>query len=119
MPATIQRETNNTFLLRISGTLEQTEFGKVQDTMAGDINAGVKPRVLAILENFDGWELGAEWGSLDFLYWQSNEIAKIAIVGEPCWEPKALAFAGAGLRKAPVKFFADNQLVEARQWLGE
>jgi len=26
-------------------------------------------------------------------------------------------FAGAGFRKAPVKFFTNNQLAEARAWL--
>ena len=117
MPATIQRETNNTYVLRLSGTVLRTEFDNVQDTTAGDIDRGVKPRILAILENFEGWEHGVEWGNLDFLYWHSNEIVKIAIVGEPRWEAEALAFAGAGFRNAPVKFFPDSQLAEARAWL--
>jgi len=119
MPATIQRETNNTYVLRLSGTVLRTEFDNVQDTTAGDIDRGVKPRILAILENFEGWEHSVEWGNLDFLYWHSNEIVKIAIVGEPRWEQSALAFAGAGFRNAPVKFFPDSQLAEARAWLAE
>ena len=48
-----------------------------------------------------------------------GEIAKIAIVAEPRWETQALAFAGAGLRKAPVRFFAPNELEQARAWLKE
>ena len=48
-----------------------------------------------------------------------NEIAKIAIVGEPRWEPEALAFAGAGFRRAPVKFFPSDQQARARAWLEE
>ena len=54
---------------------------------------------------------------LEFVFSHSNEIARIAIVGEPRWEPEALAFAGAGFRRAPVKFFSTNQLAEARTWL--
>ena len=117
MPATIQRETNHTYTLRLSGTVQRLEFAAVQDKMAPDIDAGVKPRVLALLENFDGWERGADWGDLEFLFSHSNEIGKIAIVGEPKWERDALAFAGAGLRNALVKFFPTTQLTDARDWL--
>ena len=117
MPAIIQYEPNNVCLLRISGVLKRSEFGANQDALARKIDAGSKPRLLAILENFEGWERGADWNDLDFLFSHSNEIAKIAIVGEPRWEADALAFAGAGFRRAPVKFFPSGQIVEARAWI--
>ena len=117
MPATIQRETDNTYVLRLSGTVLRSEFGNVQEKTVTDIDAGVKPRILAILENFEGWERGADWGDLEFLFSHSNEIVKIAILGEPRWEPEALAFAGAGFRHAPVKFFPPGQRAEAQAWL--
>lgn len=119
MPVLIQNEPSNVQLLRISGILKRSEFGNVQNTAARAIDAGEKPRVLAILENFEGWEKGADWNDLDFMLSHGNEIAKIAIVGEPRWEPEALAFAGAGFRSAPVKFFPPAQLAEARAWLAE
>jgi hypothetical protein len=119
MPATIQRESNNVYLLRISGTLLRAEFGSAQDQTASEIDAGVKPRILAVLENFQGFERGADWGDLEFLFSHSNEIATIAIDGEPRWEPDALAFAGAGFRRAPVKFFPAGQEAQARAWLAE
>ena len=117
MPATIERESDNRYLLRITGTLEQSEFKQIQDRMAEDIDAGTKPKVLAILEDFAGWERPAEWGNLEFQYWHSNEISRIAVVGESRWESQALAFAGAGLRNAPVKYFPPTQLEEAKAWL--
>jgi hypothetical protein len=117
MPATIQREDTNTHVLRLSGMVLRTEFDNVQDPIAGDIDRGVNPRILAVLENFEGWEQSLAWGNLDFRYWHSNDIEKIAIVGEPRFEQAALAFAGAGFRNAPVKFFPDSQLAEARAWL--
>jgi SpoIIAA-like len=119
MPATIQRENDNTYVLRLSGEVQRSEFDNAQDKTAGEIDRGVKPRILAILENFEGWEKSVAWGNLDFLYWHSNEIVKIAIVGEARFEQTALAFAGAGFRNAPVKFFPDSQLAEARAWLAE
>jgi hypothetical protein len=47
-----------------------------------------------------------------------GQIEKIAIVADPKWEIETLAFAGAGFRRAPVKFFSANQLALARAWLG-
>jgi hypothetical protein len=119
MPATIQRESNDTYVMNISGTLLRSEFGQVQDKTAHAIDTGVKPRVLAILNNFQGWERGADWGDLEFLFSHSNEIAKIAIVGDPRWEAEGLAFAGAGFRRAPVKYFPSEQEAQARAWLAE
>ncbi|PYJ36043.1 MAG: hypothetical protein DME88_00085 [Verrucomicrobia bacterium] len=46
-------------------------------------------------------------------------MSKIAIVAERRWEPLALAFAGAGVRRTPVKFFPSNELEQARKWLAE
>lgn len=119
MPLLIQNEPDNVQVLRISGILKRSEFGNVQSTAARVIDAGGKPRVLAVLENFEGWERGADWNDLDFMLSHGNEIAKIAIVGEPRWEVEALAFAGAGFRSAPVKFFPTSQLAEARAWIAE
>ena len=119
MPATIQREDTNTHVLRLSGMVLRTEFDNVQDPIAGDIDRGVNPRILAVLENFEGWEQNLAWSDLDFRYWHSNDIAKIAIVGEPRFEQAALTFAGAGFRNAAVKFFPDSQLVEAQAWLAQ
>ena len=85
--------------------------------MADKMDAGARPRLLAILENFEGWERGADWNDLDFLFAHSNDIAKIAIVTEPRWEAEVLAFAGAGVRRAPVKLFPPGEVEQAREWL--
>jgi hypothetical protein len=105
--------------LRISGVLKRSEFGAEQSAIARKIDTGSKPRLLVILENFEGWERGADWNDLDFLFSHSGEILKIAIVAEPRWETLALAFAGAGVRRAPVKFFPPHELEQARSWLAE
>jgi len=117
MPAEIQYDQNGICVMRFSGTLKRSEFGEGQDAMALQIDKGEQPRILAILESFTGWEQGADWNDLDFQLTHGNQIAKIAIVGDPRWEPQALAFAGAGFRRAPVKFFPISQFAEARAWV--
>ena len=119
MPVQIQYQTNDICVLRISGILKRSEFGAEQTELARHIDTGSKPRLLVILENFEGWERGADWNDLDFMISHGGKISKIALVAEPRWETLALAFAGAGVRRAPVKFFSPNELERARSWLAE
>ena len=117
MPAEIDYESDDVCVLRVSGIWKRSDFAEAQKEVAQKIDAGAQPRVLAILENFEGWERGADWNDLDFLVSHSDQIAKVAIVAEPQWEVQALAFAGAGVRKAPVQFFPPDQLAQARTWI--
>jgi hypothetical protein len=117
MPIEIEYEPNDVCVLRIHGVLKQSEFAAKQSALADKIDVGGKPRVLAIVENFEGFERGADWNDLDFLLSHSGEIARIAIVAEPRWEAQGLAFAGAGVRRAPVRFFPPDELAAARAWL--
>jgi hypothetical protein len=115
----IQYQPDDIYVLRISGILKRSEFAAEQSALARQIDTGSKPRLLVILEKFEGWERGADWNDLDFLISHGGKISKIAIVAEPRWEALALAFAGAGVRRAPVKFFPPNELEQARSWLAE
>ena len=117
MAATLTSELKDLWALRVSGTLKRADFAAFQTEAAQKIDAGSKPKLLVILENFDGWERGVDWNDLDFLVSHSGAIAKIAIVADPKWEAKALAFAGAGVRSAPVRFFNLAELTDARAWL--
>ena len=42
------------------------QFGAEQSALARHIDTGSQPRLLVILENFEGWERGADWNDLDF-----------------------------------------------------
>ena len=112
-------EPNDIYVLRISGILKQSEFAAEHKAPLRGQNRrrreAARPRDL--VENFEGFERGADWNDLDFLLSHSGEIAKIAIVAAPRWEVQALAFAGAGVRRAPVRFFPSDQLSAARAWL--
>ena len=119
MPLQLTSEPNEIYVMRISGTLKRSEFAASQKDVAQKIDTGSKPRILAILENFEGWERGADWNDLDFLITHGGKIGRIAVIADPKWEVQALAFAGAGVRGAPVKFFQPTKQIEARNWLKE
>lgn len=76
-------------------------------------------RLLCVLKDFQGWETNADWNNLDFFMRHGSMVKRIAIVGDPRWRTGALAFAAADLRKAPVKFYPDAQMAQARAWLTE
>ena len=119
MPVQMQYEPNDICVLRISGILKRSEFGAEESAFARHIETGSNPRLLVILENFEGWEGGVDWIDLDFYISHGRKISKIAIVAERRWEALALAFAGAGVRRTPVKFFPPDELGQARGWLAE
>ena len=119
MAVEMKYEPNGICALRIRGILKRSEFDTEQSALAHKIDTGSKPRLLVILENFEGWERGADWNDLDFMISHGGKIHKIAVVAEPLWETLALAFAGAGVRRASVKFFPPNELEQARSWLAE
>jgi hypothetical protein len=115
----VTHEPDDLCTLRVSGVWKRSEFEAAQNDLATRIDGGAQPRLLVVGEDFQGWERGADWNDLDFLISHSGKIAKIAIVAELRWEAHALAFAGAGLRRAPVKFFLPQQMAEARSWLSD
>jgi hypothetical protein len=60
MPIQIERQPNDIYVLRMSGALKRSEFAAEQSALACSIDFGSKPRLLVILENFEGWERGAD-----------------------------------------------------------
>jgi len=56
-PLKIDYEPGDICVLRISGILKQSEFAAEQGALSRRIDTGSKPRLLVILENFDGWNV--------------------------------------------------------------
>ena len=105
--------------LRIRGLLKSAEYAPCASELASLIDAGKRPRLLVLLENFGGWDKGGDWISLDFMFTHGDKIAKIAIVGAGTKEAEVRDFVGADLRPSPVRFFQAGEVEEARTWLLE
>jgi hypothetical protein len=117
MPASIHHESGNLFRIHISGILRQTELKDVQAVAAQEISRLGRIRLLFVLEQFEGWERGADWGDLEFYAAHDKDIDKIAIVGEEKWRDHGLAFGGAGIREAAVRFFPPAERARAGAWV--
>ena len=117
MGVTIQEEGNLT-VLRITGLLRKSEWDAALGAKARKWGPATRIKVLVKVENFEGFERGADWGDISFLVKHDQQVEKIAIVADPKWEVETSTFAGAGFRQGQVKFFPGNQLAQARAWLG-
>jgi hypothetical protein len=118
MGATIQQDSHGIWVVQISGALRKEELDAVQAAGIKDLGPHDEAKLLVMVgEDFSGWVGGEVWGDMTFFYKHGDRIVKIAIVGDRKWETRMLMFIGAGLRRAPVKYFASDQLAEARAWL--
>jgi len=117
MPIDMQKEGENIYRLEIWGQLRKTELKKCEDQLAGEISRVGPVKLLFNLSGFEGWETRSDWNDLTFYVKHGDSIQQIAIVGDDKWKSQAMMFAGAGLRKAPVEFFPETALSQARTWL--
>jgi hypothetical protein len=117
MGVTIQREESGLMVLRITGLLRKSEMDTALAAEAKKWGPATRINVLVTVEDFEGFERGADWGDISFLVKHDHQIDRIAIVADPKWEVETLTFAGAGFRQGQVKFFPAKQLAQARAWL--
>ena len=110
-------EGGNLFRLDIRGLLRKGELDRSQDALIAEIGESGTARLLVVLQAFEGWDSGDRWDDLSFYMKHGNQIERIALVSEPRWQSEVLMFASADLRKAPVEWFSNERLAEARAWL--
>jgi hypothetical protein len=117
MSVSIQSGKGDVYVLQISGVLGKKEFEELRANAGKKLGFFDRVKLLVIADKFDGWEPGADWGDSTFFTWHGWKITKIAIVADPQWKSKFLAFTVAGMRRAPVEFFPTGQVEAARAWL--
>jgi len=118
MGATIQKDNNGIWVVRISGALRKEEMDAVEATGIRGINSHESERVLILIdENFSGWVEDDAWDDVSFFVEYGDRIEKIGIVGDAKWKTGMLMFTSAGFRRAPVKYFTLDRLDEAQDWM--
>jgi hypothetical protein len=73
-------------------------------------------RMLFEMADFKGWELSGAWKEFKFQAKHSNEIKRVAVVGDKKWEEW-----GASLSRmftgTDVRYFDQSEAVKAREWI--
>ena len=103
---------------KISGELERSEVTQIQAAALQTIQRWEKIDALFILDNFQGWKRGDDWGDVTFMTEHGKQIGKIAVVGEERWRDMIYAFLARGFRDAEIEYFLPADLAKAQSWLG-
>lgn len=117
MPVQLHHENDHTYRMDVNGLLRRDEYAVCESEMSAAIKDHGSVKLLCVLRDFQGWESHPGWSDLSFYSKSANAITRIAIVGPEKWRDEALIFAAAGLRPAPVEFFPESNLTQARNWL--
>jgi hypothetical protein len=88
MSANLEQHADRLLILYVAGELKKSELDSVQSEFVKKITGPGTVKLLVLLENFTGWERGADWGDTDFFFSHRNDFEKIAVVGHPRWEAR-------------------------------
>ncbi len=117
--ATLKRENDNIYVIRIGGLLNKETVSNIEAVARRDIDSGARDlkMLLVLQDDFLGWQRTGNWDDVDFFSQYGDHIVKIAVVGDAQWEAQVLVFLGAGSRKGEVRFFHKGNESDARSWL--
>lgn len=101
--------------VRASGKLSSQDYETLEPGVESLIEGG-KIKILFVMHDFHGWELGAVWEDIKFATKHCRDVEKIAMVGETAWE-KWMAAICKPFTMSAVKYFDSGDEPAARDWL--
>jgi hypothetical protein len=104
--------------VKASGKLSKQDYEHFEPAVAGLMGTAGKIKILFVMHDFHGWDLGAVWEDTKFAMKHCRDIEKIAMVGESAWE-KWMATICKPFTMSKIKYFEAGQADEARQWLAQ
>ena len=108
--------TDKTLEVNASGKLSAEDYAKFEPAVEQLIESSGKIRVLFVMRDFHGWDLGAVWEDIKFATKHCRDIEKIAMVGEKTWE-KWMSTICKPFTMASIKYFDGGEEDAAREWL--
>ena len=102
--------------VKISGKLSAADYATLEPGVEKLIADSDKIRILFIMHDFHGWDLGAVWEDIKFATKHCTDIEKVAMVGEKTWE-EWMATICKPFTMSSIKYFEAGQEAEAREWL--
>ena len=104
--------------VKASGKLTADDYDTLEPGVEQLIDAAGKIKILFVMHDFHGWDLGAVWEDIKFATKHCRDIEKVAMVGENSWE-KWMATICKPFTMSSIKYFDAGQEDAARQWLSD
>ena len=105
-----------TLEVSVSGKLSADDYETLEPGVDKLIESSGKIKILFIMHDFHGWDLGAVWEDIKFATRHCRDIEKVAMVGEKTWE-KWMATICKPFTMSTIKYFDAGEDDAARQWL--
>lgn len=102
--------------VRVSGKLTQEDYDKLIPAWQRVIASQGAMRMLLVMEDFHGWDLGAAWDDLHFELTHASKLERMAMVGDKRWE-RWMAKIGEIFAPEMVKYFDTSEIAEAERWV--
>ena len=102
--------------VRASGKLSADDYEKLEPGVDNLIENSGKIKILFIMRDFHGWEIGAVWEDIKFATKHCRDIERVAMVGEKTWE-KWMATICKPFTMSSIKYFDAGEDEAAREWL--
>ena len=102
--------------VRASGKLSAEDYETLEPGVDKLIECSGKIKILFIMHDFHGWDMGAVWEDLKFATRHCRDIERIAMVGEHAWE-KWMAKICKPFTLSKIKYFDAREEEAARAWL--
>ena len=102
--------------VKISGKLSADDYEILEPGVEKLIGDSGKIKILFIMHDFHGWDMGAVWEDIKFATKHCRDIEKVAMVGEKTWE-KWMAAICKPFTMSSIKYFDASEQAEARRWL--
>jgi hypothetical protein len=103
---------------KMSGKLHDADYKSFEPLVDAAVAAHGKARIVAVFEDFHGWDMHALWDDIKFSTTHCTKIEKIALVGDKKWEAW-MAKVCKPFTMAKVKYFDHAELDAAWAWAKE
>jgi len=108
----------NLLEVKVSGKLSAEDYEVFEPAVDKLIEAAGKIKILFVMHDFHGWELGAVWEDIKFATRHCRDVEKIAMIGEKSWQ-KWMSTICKPFTMSAIKYFAAEEQDAARAWLSE
>jgi hypothetical protein len=102
--------------VKVSGKLAAEDYEILEPGVEKLIDDAGKIKILFVMHDFHGWDVGAVWEDIKFATKHCRDIEKVAMVGENTWE-KWMAAICKPFTMSSVKYFDAGEDQAAREWL--
>ena len=118
VPIEHMNEAGKMLEFELTGKLDRKDYESFVPIVERVVREYGKIRILVLMRDFRGWDVGALWEDIKFDVKHFSDIERIAMVGHKKWQEWMAKFCRP-FTTAKIKYFDASQSDEARRWISE